>query len=398
MQQSLTEILSADILPCGIISVNDEGRMQFVNEHLCGLLGYTKEELQQEPIEKIFTIASKIFYQTHLFPMIRLHHQAEEIFLSLRCKEGSDIAMVASGKKNDATINWVFLTVKHRKKYEEEILSAKRAAEAAIEKNEHLIELKNQTELQLAESDRQLTQLKQFNKEYVELSKIISHDLHEPIRKLMVQLDLLMSMQVPDRASIHQQSRKMMEFTGKLRLLTFCLQEYVSFDINPENAQPINLNEIVHNCFTQVQKEEAIEAELEMDELPVIQGYPSQLQRLFTELFNNSFKFRDATKILNITIRSTVFSNNIYQHIKNKFKYLNFVRIDVQDNGTGFPADYSEYIFEMFKKAHPEKDGAGFGLAICKKIVSRHHGTISAKAVNEGTIISIKLPLSLKEL
>jgi signal transduction histidine kinase len=76
------------------------------------------------------------------------------------------------------------------------------------------------------------------------------------------------------------------------------------------------------------------------------------------------------------------------------------LRVTVRDNGIGFDGAYRERIFELFQRLHgrDEYEGTGIGLAICKKIVDRHGGTISAKGVpNEGAEFSLTLPLADSE-
>jgi sigma-B regulation protein RsbU (phosphoserine phosphatase) len=65
--------------PCGFLSFADDGTITTVNATLLGMLGYERDELTGRGIETILTIGSRIFYQTHFFPLVRLHGSAEEI-------------------------------------------------------------------------------------------------------------------------------------------------------------------------------------------------------------------------------------------------------------------------------------------------------------------------------
>lgn len=394
MVSEISTSISTDILPCGITSIADDGKIHSVNQYLCELLGYTKEELQENKAEVIFTISTRIFYQTHFYPLVKLHNKAEEVFFSLRAKNGDHVPVIAYANRIGDQTFCVFVPARQRRKYEEEILQAKKAAEAATEKNEILTALKNQAELQLAESDRQLSLLKRFSQEYVELNKIISHDLHEPVRKLMVHIDMLLGEKSTDDEKLESSLRKMMQFCSRLRQLTISLQQYVAVDLVKESLTIIDLKQVVRNAFDVAAKEEGYAtASIEIDDLPGIEGYQSQIERLFGELSSNCFKFRNENEQLKIKVRSTEFSYNIYKEIKDKYKYINFVRIEVEDNGCGFEPEYNEYIFGLFKRIRLDKEGAGFGLALCKKIVERHNGYISANSVNGRTVFSILLPL-----
>ncbi len=396
---NLTEVENSlvNTVPCGILTANNKGTIVFVNEFLCKLLDYSPSALEDESIEKIFTVSAKIFFQTHLFPMLKMHQSADEIFLSLKPKNGNSIPVIATAKKNDDLLYFVFVTVWRRKEYEEEILNAKRTAEAAVEKNEVLIKFRNELELRLAEADRQMTRLNQFNNDYIHLSRIISHDLHEPIRKLLIHIDILRNNVATGDIKINEQLIKMTDFTNRLKMLTYSLQEYVAIDISRESIQPLNFNELIKKAFQQVQNEEAADAIIDIEEMPVIEGLGTQIHRVLVELFRNSFKFRKEDEPLRISIRSTEFNNNLFKEIKSKYRYVPFVRIELEDNGISMSDEYNEYIFELFKKAHPEKPGAGFGLALCRKIIQKHNGSIYARPTSKGLLMTILLPLSQKE-
>lgn len=394
VEAATTATINTDTLPCGIVCINDDGKIISVNSYICSLLGYSKNELEEAQVEMMLTLSARIFYQTHFYPLVKLHNKAEEVFFSLRSKDGDHVPVIGYANRSGDYICCVFVPVRQRRKYEEEILQAKKVAEDAVEKNDALIALKDQAELQLAESERQLSLLRRFNQEYVELNRIISHDLHEPIRKLMVHIDILLADKGSNQEKLEASLRKMMQFCNRLRHLTISLQQYVAVDLITEPLTTIDLKTIVEKVFDVVANEERYpEAVIDIDEMPEIEGYHSQLERLFSEIISNSFKFRREDLPLKITVSSTEFSNNIYKERKDKYRYISFVRIDVEDNGSGFPAEYDQYIFELFKRIRLDKEGAGFGLALCKKIVERHKGSISAKSSNGKTIFSILLPV-----
>lgn len=111
------------------------------------------------------------------------------------------------------------------------------------------------------------------------------------------------------------------------------------------------------------------------------------MYQLFYNLVLNSFKFSKEGEPPLINIISTI----IQQDDKA------FHKISVSDNGIGFDAEYKDIIFKTFARLHTldEYEGTGLGLASCKKIVERHHGTISASSIeNEGATFTILLPVS----
>src|SRR5688500_7047748 len=85
-----------DAAPCGFVSFGDDGAIALVNRTLLELLGYERDELLGRHVETILTIAGRIFYQTHLFPLLTLHGRAEEIFLLLRPKGGGEVGALVN--------------------------------------------------------------------------------------------------------------------------------------------------------------------------------------------------------------------------------------------------------------------------------------------------------------
>jgi phosphoserine phosphatase RsbU/P len=122
--------------PCGFLSFIDDGTIVMANATLQELLGYKPDELRGRKIESILPIASRIFYQTHFFPLLKLHGKAEEIYFSLRSKQGSDIPMLVNGvrqeKAGNLLNNCIFMPIHQRIQYEDEILQAKKIAEVAL--------------------------------------------------------------------------------------------------------------------------------------------------------------------------------------------------------------------------------------------------------------------------
>ncbi|MFM7575216.1 MAG: diguanylate cyclase domain-containing protein [Snowella sp.] len=134
MNPSLDELL--DSAPCGFLSLTDDGSIVLVNRTLLELLGYEIEELIGRSIEFILPIASRIFYQTYFFPLLKMHGKTEEIYFSFKSKQGNSIPMMVNAVRrhqDDCFLNHCVVIPFHRRiQYEDEILKAKKAAEAAI--------------------------------------------------------------------------------------------------------------------------------------------------------------------------------------------------------------------------------------------------------------------------
>jgi len=157
--------------------------------------------------------------------------------------------------------------------------------------------------------------------------------------------------------------------------------EYEKTDLAQIAADALN------NLSEKVQEKNA---RIDIDELPVINAVPEQMEQLFTNLISNSLKYTQPGKSPLIEIKS---EKQFAENGDNCWKII------FSDNGIGFDELYKEKIFQIFQRAHSKSQypGTGIGLAICRKIVENHHGHITAKSVpGQGSIFTIMLPENFK--
>lgn len=130
--------------PCGFLAFADDGTILTVNSTLLGWLGCDAVELMGRHVELIFPPGGRIFYQTHLFPLLKLHGRAEEIYISLRSAEGIDVPVLVNAARREragSPVNdCIFVPMRQRRRFEDEILAAKHEAEEANLAKDALIE------------------------------------------------------------------------------------------------------------------------------------------------------------------------------------------------------------------------------------------------------------------
>lgn len=387
---------SLDSLPCGVVIFSHDGTIRNINNFLLSLLKYEKEELHSKGVETIFTISTRVFYNTHIIPLIKLKGSVEEVFISIKRKDGEHVPVLFYAQNNktddEEMITAVVNPVWQRKKYEDEILEAKKLAEKTLEDNVELLRMKEELEIKAEQLDRQVVRLMQGNEEYTELSKVISHDFQEPIRKIDLFTDLL---QKKYSIENNHDFKRIHIAVDRLRSLTQCLDDFVSVDITKDKLQSISLNNIVNSAKQKAIDETGFEEfEFISADLPSIEGYQSLLTQLFLELIKNSIQYRSPNRKLEIHITSVIAQYNQYRADDNRYKYIDFVQIGISDNANGFDDKYNDYVFKMFKRLDLEVPGMGFGLPLAKKIVDKHFGTISVKSgKGEGSVFQILLPV-----
>jgi signal transduction histidine kinase len=163
--------------------------------------------------------------------------------------------------------------------------------------------------------------------------------------------------------------------------------------INADQQKPtlVDLNEVLKNIETDLEISlQKTGGEIHYDHLPVLEGAQVLLYQLFYNLINNSIKFAKIDVPVQIKLSSKIIKE------KNKKRAV----ITIEDNGIGFEESQSEKIFETFTRLNSKDtyEGTGLGLSLCKKIVERHGGTITALGSPlKGTIFTIVLPLTQEE-
>lgn len=391
------EILQA--MPCGCILFDDNGIIQFVNNTLCELLEYTNKELLSQKLGVIFTISSQIFYQTQLYPLIRLKGKADEIFLSLKTKQGDILPVMLHGK----VVNWnqkqvylfIFTTVFERQKHEDELLRIKQEQQVTVQENEDLNSLKTELQLQRQKLDQQVTILKQRNLEYIQLNKVLTHDMQEPIRKIDIFSDILLDHIKDEKGEVTLQ--KIHKSVARLRSLTSSIQRFVDLDLADESISLINPVSIIEETTERIKIELAFDNfSIEVNRLPSFEGRASQIKILFFELFKNAVENRKPHDFLLIKVNGVLVEENSFRSGTDQYLYTDHIRLEISDNGIGFNNSYSSYIFELFNKLHKNSEGSGLGLALCKQIVSSHYGSISARS-EEGKGVSIVIVIPIKQ-
>jgi sigma-B regulation protein RsbU (phosphoserine phosphatase) len=382
--------------PGGYFSFFDNGIIGMVNETCCSLLGYDKQELAEKNVEAIFTLPTRIFYQTHFFPLVKMQGYAEEIFLSLLTKDGVHLPVLLNAKRIETDKGpctaCVFIVVTNRKKFEDELVTARKEAEAALRENTSLLEAKADLQRHTEKLDTQIHVVNQQNHELKQLNHVITHSLKEPVRKILLFADKLKEDLLPELTQ--NNLSRLTRATIQMRSIVLGLQQYVWLNDAPVSLQMLNLEEAVKKAGEKLREElKGNELELQTGPLPAIEADAAQIELLLYHLLSNSVRFKKGDKVV-VTIKASIIQQNRFTSVEGKYQYGDFVKLEVIDDGTGFDPAHTTSVFELFKKLQPD-EGIGLGLALCKKIAENHFGQISAESTpGNGTTITIILPLS----
>ncbi len=134
---------------------------------------------------------------------------------------------------------------------------------------------------------------------------------------------------------------------------------------------------------------------LRVDPLPIIEGYNVLLESLFFEVIKNAITFRSKERQLFVHVQGVTMEENIFSKDVNNYKFAEYLKLQVKDNGIGMEPRFTDYVFEVFNKIDRSTENVGVGLSIVKKIVTKHKGKLQLDSKpGEGTTITILLPVN----
>lgn len=355
--------------PCGYLSTLPDGTIVRANQTLLDWTGHTREDLLAGgKFQTLLTIGSKIYYETHYAPLLRMQGFANEIAFEIVRKDGRVLpVLVNSAQRRDEDGTPLFNRItlfdsSDRRRYERELLLARRKAE-------------------------------QIAKDKADLLAMLSHDIRNPLNALMGVVQLL------DRGDLTDNQRRFVRLLkssseNMLNLLNHVLElskaESSSFALV---EIPFSLREIAHDVVSTFEAT-AREKNLQLRETihesvpEVMIGDPVAMRQILTNLVANAVKFTERGGVeIRITTRQVATDAVTLE-------------VAVADSGIGIAPDVVDRIFAEFTQANYETamrfGGTGLGLAITRKLLALYGSSVHVASVpGEGSTFSFQLRLAL---
>lgn len=258
-------------------------------------------------------------------------------------------------------------------------------------------ELEKQVTARTKELEQKNVELEQMNKELQSFAYISSHDLQEPLRKIQTFATQIIEKESENLSdSGKDKFQRMQNAAQRMQTLINDLLSYSRTNIQERKFEKVNLSKIIDEVKEDLKEElEQKGATIETDNTCEASIIPFQFRQLLYNLASNSLKFAnpDIPTIIKINCEFTKGVNINNDTLAEETTYCH---ISISDNGIGFEPQYSKKIFEVFQRLHGklEYTGTGIGLAIVKKIVENHNGTITATGEkNKGATFDIYIPV-----
>jgi PAS domain S-box-containing protein len=339
----------------GICGLDTEGRATFVNPTVAKLTGWLVEELIGKTEQEIF------FRNGGGTPPVRVsQNPGEQVFYR---RDGScfPVEFVKTPIYEDDRVIGSVLVFKD--------IAERRRAEEAL----------GQRAAELARSNAELEQF----------AFVASHDLQEPLRKIQAFGDRLkVKCEASKNPEIRDYLERMQGAAGRMRRL---IDDLLAFSRVIRSSEPfvavdlsVVTKEVLGDLEVLIEKNHAT---VEVSALPTIDADPMQMRQLLLNLIGNALKFQPPGGSPRVKVAAQTVAAVSGESL---------CELTVQDNGIGFDEKYIDRIFAVFQRLHGrgEYEGTGVGLAVCRRIVDRHHGTITARSKpGEGATFTVTLPV-----
>jgi len=348
----------------GALSISRNGLILYCNDYFSELVGLSTEQIIGTYLNEYFDNPTQF---VQLIQALRYGIATHEILFKSSNEKETFPAYIALTDLEPAVeaIGIVITDLTEKKKHEEALI-------------------RHQQEL-----EEKIKELNRINTNLEEFIHVISHDLKEPLRKIVMHNDRI------DGSYLSETDAKSMNVlkSSALRLnsLVDDLVQYSSHTAQEERTE-INLAAIIAEVIEDL---EIIitdkKAEIQIGKLPAIKASKVQIRQLFGNLITNAIKYSKETAAPIIQIYQ---AENLNAEMPNQ--NAKFVKIQIKDNGIGMESSHLLKIFTIFQRLHArnEYSGNGIGLAICKKIMENHSGNITVEStLNEGTTFNLYFPI-----
>jgi sigma-B regulation protein RsbU (phosphoserine phosphatase) len=356
--------------PCGYLSVRPDGRIDRANRTLAEWMGYPVGDLPGMRLRDLLNMAGRIFFETHVAPLLRMQGFFDEFALDLLAKDGKRLPAIANAResRDDAgALLFTRLTViraTDRRRYERELIDARKQSE--------------KLKAALEERLRQESANAELREQFV---AVLGHDLRNPLASISAGARLMLKAKTPEDAV--RLEAMMQSSVGRMAKMIESVMDLargrlgggISLSKAITAMEPV-LDQVVAELAA-AYPERSIETRFEL-ETPVFCD-PSRVAQLFSNLLGNAINHGapDRTIRVDATAARGVFE------------------LSVANGGVPIPEAARKRLFQPFYRgeAHGPSQGLGLGLYIAGEIAKAHGGTIEVDSSPAETRFTFRMQL-----
>jgi len=350
--------------PTHIVEIVNDKQLEFwgkerenvLHKPVLEALPETKIQGFKEKLDKIYTTGEKYTASELHISLIR-KGQIEQVYVNIEMRPY---------RESDGTISGIMLVANEIT----DLVLARHEIEEVVAKRTRQLAEVNYT-------------LQQNNKELEQFAYVAAHDLQEPLRTITNFVGLFVKKYGNPDPDTETYTRFILNATRRMQNLIKDLLDYSTIKTDVPFVK-VDLNEVLEQAIDEMSSSiKATNASIISTEMPIINGNAIELKRVFQHLISNAIKFHKEDRIPEIKIKA--------------FEKEKEYHISVEDKGIGIEKEYINKLFVIFQQLHrgQKYSGTGIGLAICKKIVDLHGGSICVESeVGEGTSFHFTIPKS----
>jgi sigma-B regulation protein RsbU (phosphoserine phosphatase) len=374
-----------ELAVCGLCTTAADGTLVRVNRTLCAVMGRSAEELLGRRFQDLLTVGSKLFHQTHWMPLLQMQGSVAEVQMDLVHADGRHVPVLVNAALRGVTmplseapkapIDIAVFVAADRRKYERELMLARRQAEQLLDS-----ERKAQEARARAQAELHRALLRQEADE--QLIGIVSHDLRNPLNAITLGSHMLRSADLGDHARTAARIASSAERANHLiaDLLDFT-QARLGGGLRAER-RPIDLHHVAAECADEVRVAWSGRA---VDVRAIGEGTatldPHRLAQVITNLLTNALAYGDPERPIELMTRVTGDTAEVCVH----------------NRGRPIPPEILPRVFEPMRRGdaelRPASRSVGLGLYIVRAIAEAHDGRVEVTSTaEEGTTFRVVLP------
>jgi PAS domain S-box-containing protein len=394
--------------PCGYLSMLPDGTVVRANQTLLDWIGYARQDLIGKRIQDLLPIGARVYYDTHLGPLLHMQGFVNEIALELICRDGRQVPILMNAvQKRDAVgrplVNRATLfNATDRRQYERELLIARRKAEKAAEDLQRLNEtLAERVEQEVTERLRAEEALRQAQKMEAigQLTGGIAHDFNNLLTIITGNVELLQRRLPEEATRLRRAAEQALQGAHRAAALTHRLLAFSRRQ--PLDPKPVDPNRLVAGMSELLHRtlgETVVLKTLTPPSVWRTQADPNQLENAVLNLAVNARDAMPEGGNLTIETANVHLDEGYVRTLPEPIPPGEYVLLAVSDTGTGMDKATMERVFEPFFTTKEAGRGTGLGLSQVYGFVRQSQGHIRIYSEpGEGTSVKIYLPRYLGE-